>query len=495
MNSTHLPHALATLFGFVALLPLLHQLGPALRQLLQLLDDFRKQPPTPQATHAFERALHQQTQAINRSILDWLFNRIEPDDPQQNPARVYHDGQAYRRRSKHPHTIATLFGDITLRRFLYEPLEPGERSIHPLEMQLGVQAGLATPALAERVGQWAAQHPQRMVRDLLRREHQVAWSCATLRKLTHHLAAGMTPHRQEAQVGRLLAWLKQAESSRGRQRPVLAVGRDGIHVPLRHGQYREGSVATLSVFDRRGRRLGTVYLGRMPEAEQVTLSAQLTAVLTEVLRRWDGPLPRLAYITDGGWLPSCYYRQVLRRMEHPRHPGQRLHWERILDFYHVSGYVYQLGEALFGEGSWARWWGRQMCRRLKRGHGITRVLQSAAYYRNQRDLTAAQRRAYTKASNYLRRRRKFMDYARYRRQGLPLGSGVTEAACKTVFTQRLKQSGMSWGIAGGQVIVDLRVIWLSGIWDEVYHAHVQSPALPVTGSTPIARKRKGPKAA
>jgi hypothetical protein len=57
-----------------------------------------------------------------------------------------------------------------------------------------------------------------------------------------------------------------------------------------------------------------------------------------------------------------------------------------------------------------------------------------------------------------------MRYAIYRRQKLPLGSGITEAGCKIVFTQRLKRSGMSWTIEGGQVILDLRVIRLSGVW-------------------------------
>jgi hypothetical protein len=50
-----------------------------------------------------------------------------------------------------------------------------------------------------------------------------------------------------------------------------------------------------------------------------------------------------------------------------------------------------------------------------------------------------------------------MDYEGYRRRGLPIGSGVTEAACKTVFTQRFKRSGMRWGRASGQVLLDLRV--------------------------------------
>ncbi|HWT83413.1 MAG TPA: hypothetical protein VN648_31975, partial [Candidatus Methylomirabilis sp.] len=56
----------------------------------------------------------------------------------------------------------------------------------------------------------------------------------------------------------------------------------------------------VSVHDRQGRRLGTVYLGRMPEPGQERLSRQLTALIEDVLRQWNGPLPRLAYITDGG---------------------------------------------------------------------------------------------------------------------------------------------------------------------------------------------------
>src|SRR5262249_354504 len=105
----------------------------------------------------------------------------------------------------------------------------------------------------------------------------------------------------EARAARLLSWLDQADRSSGSRKPVLAVGRDGLMLPIR-GQacYREGATATVSVYDRAGRRLGTVYLGRMPEPGQGTLSGQLTALIEAVLRAWDGPLPRLAYITDGG---------------------------------------------------------------------------------------------------------------------------------------------------------------------------------------------------
>ena len=63
---------------------------------------------------------------------------------------------------------------------------------------------------------------------------------------------------------------------------------------------------------------------------------------------------------------------------------------------------------------------------------------------------------------------KQLRYADFRRQGLPIGSGVTAAACQTVSTQRLKRSGMRWTKPGARPILALRVIRLSGVWQEVY---------------------------
>jgi hypothetical protein len=75
-----------------------------------------------------------------------------------------------------------------------------------------------------------------------------------------------------------------------------------------------------------------------------------------------------------------------------------------------------------------------------------------------------------------------MQYAGYRTVGMPIGSGVTEAACKTVFTQRLKRSGMTWKTEGGRVIVDLRVLHLSGIWQEVHAESLHAKPQPKVAS-------------
>lgn len=461
-------------------------IAPLLPQLLALFalqQAFRQQPPTPEQTMAFEQGVATLLRETGRLLLEQEYNRIEPEHLADCPQRLRLAGQEYRRRPKSRNRIATLFGPIELRRYLYEATEPGERSLFPLEVQLGIEAGLATPALAERVGCWAAEHEQEVVRALLVQEHNVSWSVKSLRRVTASLRDGLASFREPTQVARLLEWLAKAFASDGPHRPVLAAGRDGVQVPLRRQGYHEGATATVSVLDRRGRRLGTVYLGQMPQPGQGVLSDQLTALLNKVLTAWQaqgGVAPRLAYITDGGHHPKEYYRQVLRQLADPWRPGQRLAWQWVVDFWHASGYVHDLAEALFGTGRKAWAWFAKWRRWLRdRPQGVAQVLRSAMWhYNNGCKRSAAREEAYWKAYRYLRKHGVWMKYATYRRQGVPIGSGVTEAACKTVFAERLKRSGMSWGREGGQVVVDLRVLKLSQVWRQAQQAYLRSRPMP-----------------
>ena len=488
---------LATHFA-TSLLPLTVRLIPVITEIGRLIVRFRRADPTPLACHQFETQLRDHLRELGRIILEWTFNHIEPHDRADMPNQMCFEGVWYRRRSKTPNReVATLFGTITLWRMLYQPIHGVEPSIFPLEIRLGLEAGLATPALTERVGQAAVVSTQNAVLEYLKRDHGVSWSVATLRKVIAGVSEGMEPHRHDAAVAQVLAWLKQAYASTGNRKPVLAVGRDGLMLPIRsEASYREGATATLAVHDRRGRRLGTVYLGRMPEPGQGTISQQLTALIKDVLQQWTGPLPRLAYITDGGYHQTQYFHRVLKRMNHPRCPGQRLKWKWVIDYFHASEYISKLAEALFFDTKQAQGWARKMRRWLKtKPRGIYRVLHSAAAIRRRRIMMGEKRKQYRDAYNYLRKRIRFLDYYEYRRNHLPIGSGVTEAACKTVFTQRLKQSGMTWSLEGGQRIVNLRVIQLSGLWPQVYQAYLQTKILPEMGTQEGSKRKKPGKAA
>ena len=343
---------LATHFA-TSLFPLTIRSVPVLTEIGRLIVRFRNARPTPQTCHQFETQLHDQLRELGRLIVEWTFNHIEPHDRRDMPKQIGFQGTWYRQRSKTPNRkVATLFGTITVWRMLYQPLHGIEPSIFPLEIRLGLEAGLATPALTERVGQAAVTFTQNGVLEYLKRNHGVCWSVATLRRVVAALSEGMEPHRHDASVAQVLKWLEQAHASRGGRKPVLAVGRDGLMLPIcGEACYREGATATVSVYDRTGRRLGTVYLGRMPEPGQETLSRQLTALIEDVLRQWDGPVPRLAYITDGGNHQTQYFRRVLKRMRHPRCPGQRLKWKWVIDYYHACEYVYKLSEVLFSDAT------------------------------------------------------------------------------------------------------------------------------------------------
>jgi hypothetical protein len=279
-----------------SLCPLTVRLVPVITEVGRLIVRFRRAEPTPQGCHQFETQLHDQLRELGRIIVEWTFNHIEPHDRRDMPNQICFQGVWYRRKKKTPNRkVATLFGTITVWRMLYQPLHGVEPSIFPLEIRLGHEAGLATPALTERVAQAATATTQNAVLATLKRDHGVCWSVATLRKVIAGVATGMEPHRHAATVNQVLAWLEQADQSRGSRKPVLAVGRDGLMLPIRgEACYREGATATVSVHDRRGWRLGTVYLGRMPEPGQGALSRQLTALLEAVLTQWTGPLPRLA---------------------------------------------------------------------------------------------------------------------------------------------------------------------------------------------------------
>src|SRR5260370_14001246 len=132
---------------------------------------------------------------------------------------------------------------------------------------------------------------------------------------------------------------------------------------------------------------------------------------------------------------------------------------------------------------------------LRKPGGVNRVLHSAAALRDYYGLAKSKRAAFKKAYRYLRKRMKYMKYAAYRRLGVPLGSGVTEAGCKTVYTQRLKLSGMRWQRRGAQTILNLRVLQLSGVWDEAHARALQEFNQPQVRGQRASDKNRGQKAA
>ena len=445
-------------------------------QLIEIVESLRGSV-TPAKLFRFELIVFELLREFGRILLETLFNSLEGDGLEL-PHDVIFRGQGYRRlveKTRNQH-VATLFGKICLWRFPYRFWERGanEPCIFPLELQLGLVQGV-TPALTDLIGRRMAEAgaTQRRVLEQLRKEHGVSMGVKRLRNLVAALAEGFSEYREASQVEALLKALQEADFSRGNRKPVIAVGRDGITLrQYKNGIFEIATAATVTAFDRSGKRLTTVYLAWQPELGQTTMSKMLTGLLTEVLEQWHGPLPTLAYVTDSGSSESSYYKDALERMCHPR-TGKRLAWQRVADYYHAAERVWKMSEMLFGKKN-KRYqpWARRMLRLLKKPNGPKRVLHSAATHKARRNLGKKRLKEFNTAYNYIRNRTKWMQYSHFKNRHIPLGSGITEAACKTVYTQRLKLSGMRWESEGAQWILSLRSILLSKIWSTTYAMHL-----------------------
>lgn len=449
----------------------------ARQPLVDTVTFFFKKPISPLTLMAFEIALLGIVRELGRQLLELVLNALEPDCPDKLPKNLSFECGGYRRRNQKTanRNVASRFGNIVLCRFGYRSWQAGNGSIFPLEMLLGLNHSV-TPALVDWIGRHIATagSNQAAVIELLRADCGVTMGVKRLRQCTRQLSESMEEFRQEHQVDVLLEALQKAFNSSGSRKPVLAVGRDGITLrEYAHSAFQVATAATVSVYDRQGKRLITVYLAYPPELGQATMDQMLTDLLTELLERYHRPLPRLAYVTDSGSNETGYFQKVLRRMVHPR-TGKRLEWTRVADYYHASERIWTMAEVLFGKGSQeANAWARRMLKLLKKPSGPRRVLHSAANHFNRRQrkskkLSKKKEAIYRTAYRYIQTRTKIMRYSDFKSVHIPLGSGVTEAACKTVFTQRLKCSGMRWSNEGAKTILTLRTILLSKSWALTY---------------------------
>jgi hypothetical protein len=204
--------------------------------------------------------------------------------------------------------------------------------------------------------------------------------------------------------------------------------------------YREVGCATLSFCDKEGKCLAAVRMARMPEPHKASLKDLLKAELDVALGQ--RPDLRLVKAADGANDNWTFLSKAL--------PAG----DEVVDFFHAAEHLNAALAAAYGDGT------VEARRRfndlrhvlLEEEGGVKTVIRSLVHLRDKHPRST---RIATELA-YFRKRQRRMRYAEMKAQGLPIGTGVTEAACKTLVTQRLKQSGMRWGQEGGQAILNLR---------------------------------------
>ena len=209
----------------------------------------------------------------------------------------------------------------------------------------------------------------------------------------------------------------------------------------------------MTVYDHERAPLHTVRMGRMPESKKATIKGMLCDELAAVVAA--RPELEIVAVADGARDNWRYFDREL--------PGAA----QIADFYHA---VEHLGVALasaYGEGSTRH---KSQFKKLRyvleyEAGGIDKVIRSLRHLRDR----FPRRKALRREVKYFQRNRHRMRYLEFTEQGWPIGSGMVEAACKTLVTQRLKRSGMRWNTDGGQAILTFRSAAQSQRFDRAWN--------------------------
>jgi len=227
----------------------------------------------------------------------------------------------------------------------------------------------------------------------------------------------------------------------------VSVGLDGTCMLLVESGWRVAMTGTLSLYDDKGERLHTIYTGATPEYGKERFLARFDRELAEVKRLFPG----CAYVglADGAAENWAFLAPRTDRL--------------VLDFYHALEYVKQAASSIFPgvrREKERKAWIDDRLHRLKSKRGAAkRLLDEMSGYLP--TVAEKHREPLRQTVTYFSNHYPKMAYAKQLAENMPIGSGVTEAACKELIKQRLCNSGMRWKEEGAAAVIAIRSLVLT----------------------------------
>lgn len=138
---------------------------------------------------------------------------------------------------------------------------------------------------------------------------------------------------------------------------------------------------------------------------------------------------------------------------------------QIVDLYHAQEHVWQVARAVYGpQTEAAEVWAKDACDLLVHGK-IEALVAAIAALPPIAPPPGKSKSVPEQAVGYFSTNAERMRYPTFRAQGMHVGSGIAEAACKTVVATRLKRSGMRWTPEGLDALLPLRTAVLNRTYD------------------------------
>jgi len=433
---------------------------------------------------AVEERVLELTKAWGCAVVGEAMKRADTEAPE-----VVINGERWGNRRVQKSTYRTVFGEVALERGSYQRSGRGRVAI-PMDLRLGIVEGMYTPRLARIMTKAVGLMPEAEAEDFLQEVGVATVSKSTLHRIPRAIAA-----RYETRRAVIEAAVRERDSI-PEQAVTIQVALDGVMVPQdgeharprgrktdapdpprhehRYGSvgatpvaandgvdgrsWHEGSVGTIAYFDAKGNRLKSTYLARMPEPYKETLVGQLADEMQSIVA--ERPAINIVFASDGA-APQWTSLKAMRKSLPDSFSG---HTMLIVDFFHVAEYVQRAANAIHGEHTaeakiLAAQWRETM---KEKDDGVLLVLKAMRYQRDKMPAGAA-RSDLIGAIKFIARqhRRGRMKFSEAQRRHYPIGTGITEAAAKTVVNVRMKRAGARFSQHGGQTVMLFRTATLS----------------------------------
>jgi hypothetical protein len=352
------------------------------------------------------------------------------------PTRMTSKGQE-------PKAYQTPYGEVSVERHVYQT-GAGGCTFCPLERDARIIL-TSTPRFAMQVSHKYGEGPaDRVVRDLTQ-NHCRAVAASFVQDTAAAVAAVV--QAKEEQWHYATPKLTEAVAT-------IGVGVDGTCMLMVDEGKRQAMVGSISLYDKEGERLHTTYVAAAPQYGKETFYQRMSREVEHV----KGMYPQ-AYrtgVADGSEDNWTFLRQHTQ--------------DECIDFYHASAYLDWVAKAVHPRSPMARQeWLEDRRHKLKHEKGYAKKLLVEMESLSIEGLSETVVEELEKAKTYFRNHHQQMNYAERLEANLPIGSGVTEAACKTIVKMRMCRGGAKWKEDGARAVLSLRtLIYTEGRWEQFW---------------------------
>jgi len=353
------------------------------------------------------------------------------------------EGKRWTSKGKQPKTYQTPYGSIAINRHVYQT-STGGTTYCPLEVDARIIL-TSTPRFAKQIShKYAEMSSVKLVTDLAE-NHGREVHRAFVQTLAE--AVGSIALSKEED------WHYQTPKL-DIEIPTVSIGLDGTCMLLCDEGYRQAMVGTISLYDDQGQRQHTTYIAASPEYGRETFLGRMQREVEQVKQLY--PNAHYQGLADGAPENWTFLNTITDT--------------QTLDFYHATQYLDKVAKAIYPHNEQVqKAWMDTHCHHLKHDVGAAQRLLTEMQMIKPKKVSQSILQGLQDAITYFRNHHHQMLYVEAINANLPIGSGITEAACKVIIKARLGCSGMKWKDRGASIVLSLRTLsYTKGRWQQFW---------------------------